>query len=234
MTKTSALKFALGSLVLAGLTACVDVGWRPPPPVQSLNFSFPALGNLQDMRLAAYYFSGPTDNPKSLRLAGAGYVDAATSGHIYLYGTEQAAADPNCTTPFVGGETAGMLDVSVTPDWVKTCVIYFMLYEDKNRDNLPGNGEEVYVANDQYGYASEAFSYSFRTGPTQASRATESGVRRVGWSLLRHRVIEPEATPGQYKVSMNSVADDDLGIPIQMHERTDFYSSQSVGSRGVR
>lgn len=232
MFRKSVMKFGLGSLVLTGLAACSPGIPRPPGP--PLSFTFPALSDPAAHRIAAIYFVGPTTDYRNVKVAGEGDVNSPTSANLYLssFATDAAAADPNCTTPFKGGETTGKLDVVVTPETVKTCIIFIVVYRDKNGNGQPESGELVYTTNDQYGYASENFTYSYRTDPdndlTKGVNATETGVRKVGWTVLRHRVIEPEATPGRYKVTMNSVDGEDAAIPIKMHEATDYFRSQGV------
>ena len=79
-----------------------------------------------------------------------------------------------------------------------------------------------------YSYASSAFTYSMNS---KDGHSTVSGTRTQGWSLVRHTVLQPSATPGKYIVTMNSVPTADESISIRLHEPTNFMTSMSLGGR---
>lgn len=223
----SLLSGALISLALLA-TACV-----PPPPYEpgvQLNFTLPDAAASQKLQLAAVTFQGQDDGSVKMEtLSGYGYVEGTTA-RLYLdgYALKQLAANTRCVTPFVGGESRGMQNVSVTPDTVKTCNIYFLAYQDGNGDGKPTREEERYNTHDVYGYATEAFRYSMTTAD---GNSTESGQRTQGWSLVRHLVLQPSATPGKYQVTMNSLPTTDQAISIRLHEPSDFMTSMSLGGQ---
>ena len=75
--------------------------------------------------------------------------------------------------------------------------------------------------------ASADFSYRYTSAD---SRSRETGVRKAGWTLVKHLVLQPQATPNQYLVSMNSVPASDQAIPLRLHEPSAFFTS--MGLRG--
>ncbi|MFC6592222.1 hypothetical protein ACFP81_09585 [Deinococcus lacus] len=91
---------------------------------------------------------------------------------------------------------------------------------------VPAESDVIYETHSILSYASEAFDYSFTT---QSGQSTERGTRRQGWSLVRHVVLQPSAAPGQYQVTMNSVLKEDENMPIYLHEKTDYFTSQGIG-----
>lgn len=225
----------LCALGVSVLTACP----RPTPylPGTQLSFEFPAVEAAPDLRLAAVA-AEVVDGKTSLRVVEQGYVQgagsgAATMGSISLngYTLKDLQNSPACTTPFLGGEASGMGEVTVMPNTVKTCNIYFTLFRDGNRNGKPESGEELYNTHDLYSYASEAFSYRF---VSPDGRSSETGTRRAGWSLVRHTVLEPSATPGQFLVTMNSVPQADEALPIRLHEPSNYFTSQGLNAGGRR
>lgn len=211
---------AISALGLSLLTACPDpVPYLPPT---QLNFQFPALSDPADVRVAAIAYLGGAVNVVSQ-----GYLTDPGTASITLWGDQlkALAADARCTTPFLGGETKGMGEVTVTPSTVKTCNVYFLVFRDANRDGQPTAEEELYNTHDLYSSASEAFSYHF---VSPDGRSTETGTRAAGWSLVRHQVLEPSATPGRFLVSMNSVPQADEALTLRMHEPSDYFTSQGL------
>lgn len=220
--------------LLSLLTACPQP--QPPynytPPV-SLNVRFPDTPARQDLKLAAIYFEQTTPTTVTLKVLAQGSLNSGTgtvnAGRLDLYGYQLDTLKQNalCVTPFKGGETKDMQNVVVTPDTVKTCNVYFTLFNDADGNDSPTSSEELYLTHDLYGYASAAFTYSF-TSPDGFS--TETGSRAAGWSLVRHEVIQPSATPGQYRVSMNSLPAADQAIAIRLHEDSNRLISMGLSS----
>ncbi|WP_102125550.1 hypothetical protein [Deinococcus planocerae] len=212
---------AVGGLGVSLLTACP--GPTPPyqPPVQ-LNFQFPAPTDMTDVRVAAIAYLGGAVN-----VVGLGYPTGPGTATLSLWGDglKALAADPRCTTPFLTGEAAGKSEVTVTPPTAKTCNVYFLVFRDANRDGRPTAEEELYNTHDLYSFASEAFGYRF---VSPDGRSTETGTRAAGWSLVRHLVLQPSATPDRYLVTMNSVPQADEALTIRMHEPTDYFTSQGL------
>lgn len=235
---TSVLRLSLGSAVmLSALTSCFRP--TPPPAGPVLTFTFPAITDTTNVMIAA--LSDETADGGSLKVVAqnpVGYSgpagDVTQTAPLYIGGEVLQALPKNakCTTPFITGEASGKQEVTVTPDTVKTCNIYFVLYRDADRNSRPGEGEVLFETHDIYSYASEAFTYRFvATG--QGYTSVETGTRAREWSLVRHQVLQPSATPGRYLVSMNSVPKEDLGIAIRMHEKTPYFTSQSVSTPGL-
>ena len=222
------------AVLLTALTACP--GPRPPyvPPV-SLNFRFPDTPASPELKLAAIFFeeaATPEGRPKVKVLAG-GQLNGDSGatvrqGTLFLdaYALGELKNNAACVTPFVGGEARDMQDVTVTPATVKTCNVYFTLFRDVNNDGVPNSSEELYTTHDLYSYADSAFTYRM-TSPD--GRSVETGGRAAGWSLVRHEVRQPTATPGQYRVTMNSVPADDEGLTLRLHEDTDPLTSMGLG-----
>ncbi|MPY66670.1 hypothetical protein F8S09_08180 [Deinococcus sp. SDU3-2] len=226
----------VGALCVSLLTACPGPGPRPTPylPPSQLSFTFPTVQDTTDVKLAAVAFvkDEKTGGYQSqvvtfTPLSG----PAASSATLFLdgYRLDTWAKNPACTTPFLGGETAGMQEVTVTPNTVRTCNLYFMLFRDANRNGAPESGEVLYETHDLYSYATEAFTYRF---VSPDGRSTETGTRTKGWSLVRHQVLQPSATPGRYLVSMNSLPSADERLNIRLHERTDYFTSQGLSLGG--
>lgn len=214
-------------LALAGLPLVLTACPRPPydPPV-SLKFSLPDDAP-QNLKLAALSFQVQDDQTVKPVVFTQGYGYEKTLS-ISLDKSKLAALSKNtrCTTPFSTDQTKDMLNVTVTPSDVKTCDLYFVAYEDKNGDNVPTSEEERYSTHDVYSYASSNFTYSMTS---KDGNSTVSGTRTQGWSLVRHTVLQPSATPGKYVVTMNSVPTADEEIPIRLHEPTSFMTSMSIG-----
>ncbi len=221
---------AVGALLTTVLTACPQPA-PPPPPGFTLTFSYPPQADTTGLTLAAIYFDGPV-TPKVLNVypyQAGNQGQPATTLYVDGYSLKTLASNPGCLTAFKDGEAQGMGEVSVTPADVKTCNLYFLAYRDANGDGQPQKAEEVYMTHDILSNASASFTYSYLS-PDGASR--EIGVRGSGWTLVRHMVLQPEATPGRYQVSMNSLPVSDQAIPIQLHEPSAFFSSMSLPSGG--
>lgn len=229
--------------LLTLLTACPQP--QPPyvPPVV-LNVRFPDTPVSQNLRLAAIYFEQTTpEATPALKVLAFGSLTTgaggtASSGSIQLPGSSYYGGgsgldalknNPLCLTPFKGGETRGMTAVMVTPETVKTCNVFFTLFRDANGNGIPNSNEELYLTHDIYSYANAAFTYQFTSADTFS---TESGTRTAGWSLVRHEVLQPAATPGRYVVSMNSVPTADQAIAIRMHEDSNRLTSMGLGHTG--
>ncbi|WP_019586522.1 hypothetical protein [Deinococcus apachensis] len=214
---------------MALLTACP--GPTPPLSGSNLTFTFPSLADTSNVQLVALGFeqTGAGGDPQRRVVAQTpiGYGLPSTSATLWLWGDllRTWADNPKCTTPFLGGETDGMQEVTVTPNTVKTCNLYFLMYRDANRNGTPESGEVLYETHDLYSYATEAFSYRF---VSPDGHSTETGTRTKGWSLVRHQVLQPSATPNRYLVTMNSVPQTDEALPIRLHESTDYFTSQSL------
>ncbi|GAA5513796.1 hypothetical protein Dcar01_02543 [Deinococcus carri] len=223
----------ISALGLSLLTACPRQ-YTPPGPSASLSFTFPALTDTTDVRLAALAFERNEKtngyDPKVVTSTSL-YGPSNTAASLYLdgYTLKTWADNAKCTTPFLGGETAGMQEVTVTPDTVRTCNIYFLMFRDANRNGTPESGEVLYETHDLYSYATEAFTYRF---VSPDGRSTETGTRTKGWSLVHHQVLQPTATPDRYLLSMNSVPQADEGLNIRLHEPTNAFTSQSLPRAG--
>lgn len=223
-----------GAALLALLTACPRT-YPPYVAPLTLNFSFPDTPASADLRLAAIYFEQATPGgPAAVKVLSMGYVGGSGGSgasvntatlSLYADSLNTVKSNPLCISAFKTGEASGMQSVVVSPDTVKTCNVYFTLFRDRNSNNSPESTEELYLTHDIYSYANSAFTYSF-TSPD--SRSTESGTRTNGWSLVRHEVLQPTATPDRYVVSMNSVPTADLGIAIRMHVDSDRLTSMGV------
>ncbi|WP_216328352.1 hypothetical protein [Deinococcus aestuarii] len=220
-----ARKQTLTLLVVSGLgvsllTACPDP--TPYLPPTQLNFQFPALNDTADVKVAAVAYLGD-----SVNVVGQGYLTGPGTATLSLWGDtlKTLAADPRCTTPFLTGEAADKREVTVTPNTARTCNVYFLVFRDANRDGRPTAEEELYNTHDLYSFASEAFSYRF---VSPDGRSTETGTRTAGWSLVRHLVLQPSATPDRYLVTMNSVPQADEALTLRMHEPTDYFTSQGL------
>ncbi|MBB5365038.1 hypothetical protein [Deinococcus humi] len=195
------------------------------------------------MTLAAFFFQESSDPAQRVQVLTKGtltrdgnyaYPGDSNSGAIVNGGTLQLASyalDPlknnvACLAPFKTGEAAGLQNVVVTPDTVKTCNVYFTLFREANGNGKPDKSEEVFNTHDIYSYADTAFSYSFSSTD---GKSEERGTRVSGWSLVRHEVLQPTATPGQYRVTMNSVLAPDQGLTIRLHEPTNRLISMGLG-----
>ena len=222
LPKQTLTLLTVSGLGVSLLTACPDP--TPYVPPTQFTFQFPALADTADVRVAAVAFLGQNND---LKVVSSGYLNGPGTAFISLYGDDlkSLANDPGCTTSFLTGEGAGKVDVTVTPQTAKTCNVYFLIYRDSDRNGQPTSLEELYSTHDLYSFASEAFSYRLLSPD---GRSTETGTRAAGWSLVRHQVLQPSATPGQYLVSMNSVPQADEALTIRMHESTDYFTSQGL------
>lgn len=217
-------------LALAGLplmlTACPRTPYEMP-----VRLTFDLTDGAPDnLKLAAVSFQVQDDQTVKPVVFSQGYGYNSKTLSISLDKSQLAALSKNtrCTTPFSTGEAKDMLNVSVTPGDVSTCDLFFVAYQDKNGDNNPTSEEERYITHDVYSYASSAFTYSMTS---KDGHSTVSGTRTQGWSLVRHTVLQPSATPGKYIVTMNSVPTADESISIRLHEPTNFMTSMSLGGR---
>lgn len=249
MKKVLAFPLLAGGLLAPLLTGCFRPPLPPDPPVQ-LTFSLPSgaipetppsptAPTANNLRIAALYYDVGADGKPVLKALGSNYYNNYNYGiysntvSVYLAPSDlKTLTNSKCTAPFVGGETEGMTEVTVTPDTVQTCNIYFSVFEDTNKDGVPNGIEEKYMTHDMYSYASTDFTYSMNHKNEDGSTSNESGTRRNGWSLVRHTVLQPSATPGKYLVTMNSVPATDEGIAIRMHEPTKFMTSMSLPVTG--
>ena len=238
-----------GALLSSLLTACPQpVPPLPTSPTFNLSFSYPAQADLTagtGLTLAAYTYTG----------AGKVFAVSGYSGYPGSYGTYSSPIKPD-TSPvsvnyslasrYLGGyaldsllspsgtncqsfkppQDAALGSVTVTPADVKTCYVYFVAYIDSNRNGLPESSEVRYMTHDALSYADRDFTYS---GASVDGKITTTGNVRRGWTVLRHLVLQPANAPDSYKVSMNSLPTEDLGIAIQMHEPSPFLTSMSLG-----
>ena len=227
---------------MTSLSSC----WRwvnPPQPAKyvTLNFQFPALSadEAKTAYLAAYYYDTPTtikvlqQQPiGAYSYSSPGYPNAGgplNSATLSLYSFESLLnADTKCSNPFVGGETKDRANVVVTPSSVNTCNVYFAIYNNTDT-NKPDTSNRSYATNDFYGYATSDFTYSMTTLDGTTS---ESGTRKQGWTVVRHTVLEPSATPGRYLVTQNSAPESDLALPIRLQAPTNGLVSQNVPTWG--
>ena len=230
-----------GALTLTLLTACP----QPPPPstTTTLNFRFPDTAQTGELKLAAIYFvdGSIAAQPTGVRVLTTGGLTrdgtfvgsggTVNGGTLYLnsYGLEPLQKNAACLSPFKTGEASGMNNVVVTPETARTCNVYFTLFRDANGNGTPESTEELFNTHSIYSYADTAFTYSFSS--TDGTSA-EQGRRVSGWSLVRHEVLQPTATPGQYLVTMNSVPADDQGLTIRLHESTNRLIS--MGLEGLK
>ncbi|TSA87430.1 hypothetical protein FNU79_02800 [Deinococcus detaillensis] len=226
------------------LTACPRP--TPPPPYASFNLTFkfpplPASANLGNTYLAAIAFDADTGaisvvNSQSLGYGAPGGSQSNTV-QLNLYGLDgllngtvygqKEAKKINCSQAFAKGEADGIKDIKVTPEGAKTCNVYFVIFEDKDGNRSPSNAEEIYMTHDIVSYASSPLTFSYGS---EDGHSAVSGSRNKGWSLVRHQVLQPTSTPGQYLVSMNSAPAEDQAIAINMHVPSAFYTSQSLPS----
>lgn len=237
--KTRAVSWPLlGACVALGalLTAC------PRPPVPSddgvgLRFSLPEGADRSNLWVAALYYpveaDGRVGKPVvvgSTPASGYGGPNSADDVTLYLpgYALRQARDSGKCTTPFLTGAAKGMTAVTVKPETVNTCNVTFLAYTAGNSGAAPTLDNLRYTSNDLYGYASEAFTYSFVNTNADGTRSTETGERTAGWSLVRREVLNPSATPQEYRVTMNSVAKEDQAVALKLREPRDPFRSQSL------
>jgi len=230
MTKARTLVNLGGLATLCALLTACPRPYPPPPPPVTLNFTFPATTPVSTLKLAALAFGdvgkAPAQVGSAYMYAGPGATTISQESlFMDQYALDQALKGA-CLSPFKGGETAGMKDLIVTPETAQTCNVYFVLFNDLNRNGQPEDTEELYQTHSIYSYASEAFTYSFTSAD---GNSAESGVRRKGWSLVAHEVRQPSATPGKYVVTMNSVPAADERLPIRLHEPTNRLISQGLG-----
>lgn len=216
-------------LALAGLPLVLTACPRPPyeMPVR-LTFDLPE-GAPQNLKLAVLSFQKQDDNTVKPVVFAQGYgYNKNISVSLDKAQLAALARNTRCTTSFATDQTQDMVNVSVTPRDVTICDLYFVAYEDKNGDSIPTIEEERYITHDVYSYASSAFTYSMTT---KDGASTVQGTRTQGWSLVRHTVLQPSATPGKYIVTMNSVPTADESISIRLHEPTNFMISMSTGGQ---
>jgi hypothetical protein len=243
----------LSALLTPLLTACPI--YRPPPPPTSpsfsLNFSYPAQADTTGLNLVAYTYAGSGANagkPTSINP----YDGYPVSGNYSSYSvpmkaqTSPAVYNPSLGTLNLGGyaldnvlspgglncrafrpaQDVALGTFTVTPADVQTCYVYFVAYSDSNGNGRPDGSEVVYMTHDVLSYADKDYTYS---GASTDGKISSIGTVRQGWTLLRHSVLQPSSTPGQYKVSMTSVSADDQSIAIEMHEPSPFLTSMSLG-----
>lgn len=208
------------ALLGAGLTACYRI--PTPDPQTTFSLQLPSDTDWQKMTLAAVYYEPDNNAPKILAQTYGGYGYSTIS--IPQSKLNELANNPKCTTPFY---TTGWTDVVNSSSTVKTCDIVFLAYKATGSSSAPTRDNIQYQAWDVYSYATEAFNYSM-TMVKPSFRSTETGTRTQGWSLVRHQVIQPSATPGQYKITMNSAPATDNGIPIVLHAPSNYFISQSL------
>ena len=240
-----------GILLTSLLTACPQPVPLPTSPVFNLSFNYPVQADMgAGLTLAAYTYSG------------AGKVTAVNGygGYPGPYSTYsspiRAATSPvtvnyNLASLYLGGFALDSLlspsgtdcrsfrppqdpalgTVTVTPADVKTCYVYFVAYVDSNRNGLPESSEVEYMTHDVLSYADKDFTYS---GASADGKIVTTGSVRQGWTVLRHSVLQPTATPGHYRVSMTSLPPEDQGIAIQMHEPSSFLTSMGLQAGGAK
>ena len=226
----------LGACVaLTGLlTACP--GRRPPSDESlALRFSLPEGADRSNLWVAALYYplgeSGVVGQPVLISSTSASYSSAANGDvTLYLpgYALRQARDSAKCTTSFLTGEAAGKQSVSVTPSTALTCNVGFLAYTATGSGSGPTLENLKYTSNDLYSFASEAFRYSFVNVNADGTRSTETGARAAGWSLVRREVLNPSATPQEYRVTMNSLPTADQAVALKLREPRDPFRSQSL------
>lgn len=242
--KNAVLTVGGGALTMTLLTACPQP--LPPPTFTTLEFRFPETVQANALTLAAIYFvdgsdpaqragvrvlaTGNLNRDRQFVYPGGPNAGAAVNGgtlQLASYALEPLQKNPACLRSFKTriNEAPKLQDVAVTPETVRTCDVYFTLFRDADGDGKPTEGEELFNTHDIYSYADAAFTYSFSSTD---GRSQERGARVAGWSLVRHEVLQPTATPGQYRVTMNSVPTEDQGLTIRLHEPTDRLISMGL------
>lgn len=225
----------LGACVaLTGLlTACP--GRRPPSDESlALRFSLPERADRSNLWVAALYYpleeGGAVGKPVLISSTPAGSGTSGGDVTLYLsgYALRQARDSAKCTTSFLTGEAAGKQSVSVTPSTALTCNVGFLAYTANGSGSGPTLENLKYTSNDLYSFASEAFRYSFVNVNTDGTRSTETGERVAGWSLVRREVLNPSATPQEYRVTMNSLPAADQAVALKLREPRDPFKSQSL------
>lgn len=242
----STVRAALAGVGLVSLLTACPGPIPPPPNFTSFNLSFkfpplPASANLTNTYLAAIAFDEDTGAVKVVSGQALAYnsgpnpgaapnTTQPTSAQLKLSGYDLdtvAGSKSKCLKPFAKAQADGIKDLKVTPDGAKTCDVYFVIYEDKDGNRSPSNGEEYYMTHDIISYASSALTFSYSS---EDGHSAVSGSLAKGWSLVRHQVLQPTSTPGKYLVGMNSAPTEDQTIPIVMHVPSAFYVSQSLPS----
>lgn len=238
----------LGALLAPLLTACPPVPPPPTSPTFVLRFNYPLQADISGLTLAAYTFSSAgkltvvngyggypgsyntysasTAAPMKALMSPPVYPSGPSSLYLGGYALDSllSAGGTNCTA-FRRPADPALGTLTATPADVKTCYVYFVAYLDSNRNGRPDLEETVYMTHDVLGYADKAFTYS---GASANGKISSTGSVQGGWTVLRHRVLQPSGTPGQYKVSMESVPTDDQGVAIQLHEPTPFLTSMTL------
>lgn len=210
------------------LTGCLP---EPPRPSIGYNYTFthPKLAENSNYALSSLYYTTESDGKVAAHLL-TPQSARGNQSRLWLsdFKLDKLANDPKCTTLFVQGEGSGRQDVKVSPNTVKTCNIYFVIHRSPNVYSpgwVPSESDVIYQTHSILSYASENFIYSMRNA---AGNSLETGTRRQGWSLVRHEVLQPESTPGQFLVTMNSVPKEEEALPIRLHEETNFFTSMSL------
>ncbi|CAM3699846.1 hypothetical protein [Deinococcus frigens] len=246
--KNTVLAVGGSALTMTLLTACPPA----PPPYASttLDFRFPdtaqSAAQSADLTLAAIYFVDGSSSQQNADVQVLTTGDLTRDGNFSYPGGPNAGGTVNggtlrldsfaleplrknaaCLTSFKTGEARGLDNVVVTPETARTCNVYFTLFRDASGNRKPESGEELFTTHDIYSYADTAFAYSFSSTD---GKSVENGRRAAGWSLVRHEVLQPSATPGQYRVTMNSVPAADEGLVIRLHEDTDRLISMGLNN----
>lgn len=221
MKAPSPLLMALPVLAVT-LGACVPGPYVPFSPDNQIVLTFPedvTLPGGGDLRAGLVWYD-PAGAPHSEAVSS---VYASPGGSLNLYFTERTALQNSAAfvTPFVGGETQDKTEVSVSAPDVRTGNLYPVVWRDANGNNKFESTETIVLkSHDLLSYATADFNYAF-TVSRGAESSRETGVRRAGWSRVRHLVYSPTATPGRTIVQMDSVED----RTFRLNDTTDYYTS---------
>ena len=220
-----------GSVALASvLTACP--GPRPYEPVVTLKFTAPEGKPGERLALQAMYTTRDAAGQivmKAVPGVGSSYFDGQ-NGSLTLYKAtlDQVLADGNCL-PYRADKVTRVTE----PAAVRSCDINFFVYDGVSGPGTPSSANLRYLTHDTYSYAGRDFTYTSALSSGDVT-SQESGTRRAGWTLVRHLVLNPSATPNTYRVIRDSADDSRLNLPLTLHAPSDYFTSLGVATGGAR
>ncbi|SEI92670.1 hypothetical protein SAMN04488058_102238 [Deinococcus reticulitermitis] len=221
----SLLLRAGGALALSALLAsCFPP--RVPDSSVSLSFTLPAGETPTPdagLRLAAIYTVRGSEGPQ-VKVLAQGYL-SGDRGNVYLTRSQLEQVDQANCLPYYHSAPRTQETVSVAG--AKSCDISFVAYRAVGAGDGPTTANVRYLSHDTYSYAAQAYSYSFKVAGNGLS-ATERGTRQAGWTLVRHLVINPSATPSEFVVTRDSAPESSLNLPLRLHAPTDAFTSMSL------